>query len=132
MDLADIHRQAAAAREFTEVIEGASFNLRLPTRLDSRIALTRVLSANPGETDNDVLALRVERESLRQAVFGWSDVPLRWVLGDVEPADATCAFDRTMVGLLLDESPDVADKLGHALFSRIKAFNATRDTAAKN
>ncbi len=132
MDLADIHRQATATREFTEVIEGATFTLRLPTRLDSRIALARVLAVNEGETANDVLAIRVERESLMQAIVRWSDVPLRWVLGDVEPADAPCEFDRSVIGLLLDERPDVAEKLGAALFSRIKEFNALRDTAAKN
>lgn len=132
MNLADIHRQAQAAREFTEVVDGATFTLRVPTRLDSRVALARVLAANPGEPDNGVLAIRVERESLMQAIVRWSGVPLRWVLRDVEPADEQCAFDRTMVGLLLDERPVVAEQLGRVLFERIRAYNEARDTAAKN
>lgn len=132
MDLADIHRQATAAREFTEVIEGATFTLRLPTRLDSRVALARVFAAHPQEKDEGVLAILVERESLVRAIVGWSGVPLRWVLADAEPADAPCPFDAGMVPLLLDERPDVAEQLGRVLFDRIRSFNATRDTAAKN
>ena len=131
MDLAEIQRLAAAAREFTSSIDGATFSLRLPTRIDSRVALARVLAANPGEAI-DVLAIRVERESLVQAIVGWSDVPLRWVLGDAAPADELCAFDRAMVSLLLDEQPGVAELLGRDLFDRIRVWNETRDTAAKN
>ena len=131
MDLAEIQRAAAAAREFTIDIDGATFWLRLPTRLDSRIALARVLAANAGEQDNDVLAILVERESLRQAVVGWSDVPLRWVLVDA-PANEFCVLTRASVELLLDERPTVAERLGRELFARLRAFNEIRDTAAKN
>lgn len=132
MDLADIHRQATAAREFTEVIEGATFTLRLPDRLATRVAFTRVRAAHPDETSNNVLALLIQAETLKQAVVGWASVPLRWVLGDVEPADAPYEFERDGIELLLREKPDVADRLGTVLFERIRAFNATRDTAAKN
>lgn len=131
MDLAEIQRHAAAAREFTVVIDGATFTLRLPTRLESRVALARVLAAYPNES-NDVLAIRVERESLVQAIRGWSEVPLRWLLGDAAPGDERCAFERDMVSLLLDEQPGVAEVLGRDLFDRLRAFNETRDTAAKN
>lgn len=132
MDLADIHRQASAAREFTEVVEGATFSLRLPDRLDSRVAFARVRAAHPDEESNTVLAILIQSETLKQAVIGWAGVPLRWVLGDVEPADAPYAFERDAVELLLREKPDVADRLGAVLFERIRSFNATRDTAAKN
>lgn len=131
MDLEEIQRHAAAAREFTSSIDGATFTLRLPTRLDSKLALARVLAAHRGES-NDVLAIRVERETLVQSLIGWADVPLRWVLRDAAPADEPCAFDRAVVGLLLDEQPGVAELLGRDLFDRIRAWNATRDTAAKN
>lgn len=132
MDLADIHRQAQAAREFTECIDGATFTLRIPTRLDSRVALARVQAAHPGEQADMVLALLVERQSLVQAIAGWSGVPLGWVLRDAEPADQPCAFEPGMVGLLLDERPSVTEQLGRALFERMRAYNDQRDTAAKN
>lgn len=144
MDLSDIHRQALAAREFTETIDGATFTLRLPTRLDSRIALTRVLAAHPGETNNDVLALRVERESLIQAIVGWTGVPMHWVLpgATAEPPLEACvsdaappaqfAYSPQCVALLLDTQPDHAETLGRELFNRVRRRNGVLDTAAKN
>jgi len=130
-DIDDIERQARAAREFTETIEGATFTLRLPTRLESRVALARVMAANAGETDNDVLAILVERETLRNAVIGWSGVPVSWILDDAADA-GEFAYRQAVVPLLLDERPDVADQLAGALFGRLKTYNSRRDTAAKN
>ena len=132
MDLAEIQRQALAAREISIVIDGASFTLRLPTRLDSQVALARVLAANKGETNDHVLALRIERETLLQAVSGWSGVPARWLVPDADPADAPCEFGRGLVAVLLDERPDICEQLGKTLFESMRLHNERRDTAAKN
>jgi len=132
MDIAEIQRQASAAREFNVQIDGAAFKLRLPTRLDSRVALARVLATHADESDNDVLAIHVERQALVQSVLRWDGVPMRWVLADTNDLKAQCEFQVGLVGLLLDERPDIADHLSRELFARLQAFNEIRDTAAKN
>lgn len=133
-DHASIQRQAAAARAYEQPIDdapGVVFELRLPTRLDVKIAAVR---ANAHAAAGDPAAgLLIERHLLLAAITGWRGVCIGHLLPGA--ADAAQPYEHApgaAVATLLDAQPDWADILGAGLIGRMAERRAEQDTAAKN
>ena len=126
MDLAEIQRRAQAARESTIEIDGATFTMRLPTPLETRVACVQA-----GGVVQSEQVLRAERIMLCGAIVGWSGVPLSWVLHDAETGEFY-EYSPEAVGLLLDQRAALAIVLGDQMSLRMHEWNERQGTAAKN
>ena len=131
MDLADIQRQALAARQFQAVAsaaapQGAYATLRIPTRHEVQLAMRR---AGPESDAGRMVTL--ERGLLESAVVGWGCIQVSHILPDHPNADPL-PFDPAAVPLLLDAQPDWAQAWGIALFDRMQASRQVQEAAEKN
>ena len=128
MELDDIRRKAAAARQFTHEVGGASFTLRAPTKIESSVLYTRVAVVDGGS--DRAAMIRWQRAMLLQAIVGWSGVMLRHVLPDAD--GSVMAFEPGAAEVLLDAQPDWEESLTAALLDHLAKRRAVEDTAAKN
>jgi hypothetical protein len=128
MELADIKRNALAARMVSVEVAPATFALTLPTNMQSSIAYTQALR---GGSFDSAAQIRFQRGLLLDAVTGWSGVLLRHVLLDHQGDDAL-DFELGAVELLMDAKPDWESQLISALLDGVAERKAKEDTAAKN
>jgi hypothetical protein len=129
MDLADIQRQALAARELPAPPQAAgrvTATLRIPTRHEVQLALQRA-----GPQDDAGRMVTLERHLLEAAVVGWAGVQLRDVLPG-HPNDDAMLHEAGAVPLLLDAQPDWAQAWGLVLFEAMRQSRQTQDAAEKN
>lgn len=126
MELADIRRNALAARQFSVEVAPATFTLTIPTHMESSIAYSK---ATIGGKFDGGAQLRFQRALILTAVSGWTGVLLRHVLneGD-EPID----FEPGAVDLLMDAQPEWESALVSELLDKMAERKAKEDTAAKN
>lgn len=144
MDIADLQRQAMAAREYAvaigppDPVEAArSIRMRVPTEHEIKLAALR---AGVDRLTDAAAPAVLERALLVQAIIGWSNLQC----ADVLPADGLpgaehapaptepLAFAPAAVSLLLDAQPAWADTLQRGLYARLKQRAAQRESAAKN
>lgn len=127
MDAAEIARRAEAAREFSHVVDGRSYKLRLPTRVQMQML---VLDHVPTTAEKGEYWDRLRRPALELALFGWDGVRL----GDLLPdgGDEAQAFDRVLVPVLFESHPNVEDELGLELIKRMAERTARREADEKN
>jgi hypothetical protein len=128
MELADIKRNALAARQFSVEVASATFTLTIPTKMQSSICYTE--AATKGKFDR-VAMIRFQRSLMLTAVSGWSGVLLRHALPGHE-GDEPFDFDADGVELLMDAQPDWEETLTAKLLDKIAERKAKEDTAAKN
>lgn len=128
MDLDYIRRKALAARQFDCTAGPATFNLRLPTKLESSIAYAGASSA--GRSDSSA-GLRFERSLGLLAVVGWSGVLVRHVLPSHD-GDEPFEFEPGAAEVLFDAQPEWEGTLLQALMVRVADHQSVRDTAEKN
>lgn len=134
MDLADIARQALAAREFSVTVGPAHaprhLTLRVPTQHQTALAARR---AGLHQAQPDAAAtLVLERSIQASAVVGWHGVQVGDVLPESEAAAEPLPFAPGAVELLLDAQPEWAELALQALISRIAARHAVQEAGAKN
>lgn len=131
MDLADIKRQATAAREFTLTVGGTRhITLRQPTQHELVLAARRAGLHNLA--DDAAAHVVLQRSLLLLAVVGWAGVLLADVLPTHEPAQDLLAFEPGAVALLIDAQPEWETELANALTARMSTRKTKQDTAAKN
>lgn len=130
MDLADIKRQAEAAREFEHPFGAFTFQLRLPTPFEAECA-----AAGQGFTrraTGDVV-VRAQRALTEVAIIGWRGLTVRDILGEHKHGDDEFAYEPDAVPLLLDERSDIAQELWlKALLPKLEARNQAKEATAKN
>ncbi len=129
MDLADIQRQALAARELPAPAQAAgrvTATLRVPTRHEVQLVLRRCRAH-----DDSAATLVVERALLEQALVAWAGVQVRDVLPG-HPNDDAMPHEPGAVSLLLDAQPDWAQAWGSALFARMSQASQIQEAAEKN
>lgn len=129
MDLADIQRQAIAARQFaaSPLAEGrVAATLQIPTRHEVKLQLRRA-----GDADDAGSVVIVERALLQAFLVDWSGVLIKDVLPN-HPNDDALPFEPAAVPLLLDAQPEWADAWSVQLFDRMRAYRETQEAAEKN
>ena len=131
MDLADIQRQALAAREFLAAgseaaPQGAYATLRIPTRHEVQLAMRRA-----GPEADAARMVTLERNLLESAVVGWGCVQVSHILPGHPNADPL-PFEPAAVPLLLDAQPEWAQAWGIALFERMRSTRQIQEAAEKN
>lgn len=127
-DLDYIQRKAEAARRFEHVVDGRTFQLRRPTRLETSIALAQ---SAPGGKRDSASGVRFNRAVVEVAVVGWSGVRTRDVLPG-HPQDEPFEFEPGAAAVLFDAQPQWEDQLLDALLRQTAAASATQDAAEKN
>lgn len=134
MDLADIKRQANAAREFVVEVGAANaprhLTLRAPTAFEVKVAALR--SGVAGIQNDQAAIVVLQRALLVAAVVGWVGVCVGDVLKGHANATDALDWDASAVELLLDAQPEWAEALGSALLDRMAQRREDRDTAEKN
>lgn len=128
MELADIQRQALAARQFSaQQAQGrVSVTLQLPTRHETQLGLARA-----GGSDDTARLLALDRLLLVAGVVAWSGVLIRDVLPE-HPNDDPLPFEPAAVPLLLDAQPDWAAAWSAELFARLRTAREKQEAAEKN
>lgn len=128
MDLADIKRKAAAARQFTLTVDGRSFTLQLPTQHEIEVEAVRA-RLHDGDTDPAQLTV-IRRRLLERGVVAWAGVTCE----HLAPGGGTDAADVSpdAVALLLDAEPALASQLDGDFVARLAERNAKRAEAEKN
>jgi hypothetical protein len=130
MELADIQRRAAAAREFEHPVGERSFRLRIPTQHEVQV---EVLRAGGGDLGKEHVALALmQRAVLERAIIGWQGVTTADLLPGEQLEYETADFASMLVPLLLDAMPDVARELTEALIAMAAERNAKIEAARKN
>ena len=81
MELDDIRRNAIAARQFEAVVDGVTFTLRVPTKLEASIAYMESTGSTSASSQ-----LRWQRALLVLAIVGWSGLRIAHVLLDTDGA----------------------------------------------
>ena len=128
MDLADIKRKAAAARQFTLTVDGRSFTLQLPTQHEIEVEAVRA-RLHDGDTDPAQLTV-IRRRLLERGVVAWAGVTCEHLApgGGTDEADVS----PDAVALLLDAEPALASQLDGDFVARLAERNAKRAEAEKN
>lgn len=130
MDIVDLQRRAAAAREFEHSIGERRFRLRLPTTHEVQIEILRAGGGEPGK-EQVALAL-MQRSVLERSIVGWSGV----TTGDMLPGEPveyeTVDYVPVLVPLLLDAQPEILRELTEALVAKAAERNARIEAARKN
>jgi hypothetical protein len=131
MDLDDIKRRAAAARDRScEVAPGVNITLRVPTQHQVNLCAAKA-GVHAQAADPGAALLAMQRALLETSVVAWDQgVKLSHILQD-QPAEVL-PFQADAVPLLLDAQPEWAHTLGARLNAELTARQALRDTAAKN
>lgn len=129
MDLQELQARALRAREFTKVVDGRTFTLRIPTRDESLVAARR-LGGSLG--DNLAGLLLLQRALLKDAIVGWQGLVVGDVLKDAPEAADALPFEAGAVPLVLDANPEWADQLSKELAERAAARNQRIEAEAKN
>lgn len=130
MDVGDIQRRAAAAREFEHAIGERRFRLRIPTAHEVQVEMLRAGGDDPGR---QMVALAVmQRAIMERAIVGWSGVTSADLLPDETGATDSVEHAPVLVALLLDAQPAVADELTNVLIQRVAERNARIEAARKN
>ncbi len=130
MEVADIQRRAAAAREFEHAVGERKFRLRLPSSHEIQV---EVLRAGGGQPGKEYVALAVmQRAVLEGAVIGWSGVTTADMLPGEPVEFETVDYVPVLVPLLLDAQPELASALTEALVARASERNAKIEAARKN
>ena len=127
-DLDYIRRKAEAARRFEHVVDGRTFQLRRPTRLETQIALAQ---STPGGRRDAASGVRFNRSVVELAIVGWSGVRTRDVLPQ-HPDDDPFEFEDGAAAVLLDAQPLWEDELLDALLRQTAAANGQQEAAEKN
>ena len=124
MDLKQLKEKSEAARTFTVMHKANSYTLRLPTRHETRVAVTQITeqygSAN----------FMWARNLLEKAIIAWTGP----TAGDVVPdgGDEPLLCEPDAVVLLLDERPDIEDFLSNELMARVKERSDKIEVLTKN
>jgi hypothetical protein len=130
MDVADIQRRAAAAREFEQAVGERSFRLRIPTQHETQV---EILRAGGGEERTQHVALALmQRAVIERAIIGWRGVTTGDLLPDESVEYETVDYVPVLVPLLLDAQPEIGRALTEALVSRVAERNAKIEAARKN
>jgi len=130
MDIADIQRRAAAAREFEHAVGERRFRLRIPTAHEAQVEMLRAGGGNPS---SEMVALAVMHRALvERAVIGWSGVTTADLLPEESAATETVEYAPVLVPLLLDAQPTLALDLAEVLVQRTAARTARIEAARKN
>ena len=125
MDFAAFKVALEASRSFEASVNGAKFQMRMPTEHAWRMAHETHRGVN-----GDLLLSAAMREILNAAVVGWEGVTGKDFLADgtQEPLPFTPAAR----SILLDNRQDIADLLSIEVTRRVLARQKERDEAAKN
>jgi len=128
MDLADIKRKAAAARQFVVEDDGRSFTLQLPTQYEIEVEAVRA-RLHDGDTDPAQLTV-IRRRLLERGIVGWSGVTCEHLALGGGPDSADVSPDAA--ALLLDAEPKLASRLDGEFIERLSERNSKRAEAEKN
>lgn len=122
MDFATLKAQLEQARQIEAAIEGATFQLRLPSDHAWTVAMQLHMDG-----DGHVQEARACREVLDSALTGWRDVTVAHFRME---GDAPVEFSPAARGELLNERQDIADQLivaiAKARGTRKQRFEAAR------
>lgn len=130
MDIADIQRRAAAAREFEHAVGERRFRLRIPTQHETQV---EILRAGGGEERMQHVALALmQRAVIERAIIGWQGVTTGDLLPDESVEYETVDYVPVLVPLLLDAQPEIGRALTEALVARVAERNAKIEGARKN
>jgi hypothetical protein len=125
MEFASLKVQLEAARRIEATIDGALFDLRLPSDHAWRVAV---------ESNRDaagrVLETRAMRALLDAALVGWQKVTAKHFAAD-QPEEAV-AFSPAARSELLDVRQDIADELVYALAEKRRERRAKMEEGRKN
>lgn len=130
MDLDYIRRHAEAARLFQCSVGGCSFQLRLPTKLQTSVAYAEARAASPAG-GMGAATVRFQRLVLLQALVGWSGVLVRHVLPGHEGAEPF-AFEPGAAEVLLDAQPAWESELLAELLAEVDRRRLAEEAAAGN
>lgn len=126
MDINDLRRKVLAAREFSLVIDGVTFTLRVPSEHQVQVASLRSGLGN----DSAAMPL-LRRRLLEEALIHWAGAQVSHLVPGHEP-DEPLDFDAEVVPLLLDVQAEWAQQLDEALVLRLAERRKPQDTAEKN
>lgn len=130
MDIVDLQRRAAAAREFEHAIGERRFRLRIPTSHEVQVEVLRAGGGNPA-AEQVALAI-MQRAIIERAIVGWSGVTTADILPEESAAVETVEHAPVLVALLLDAQPAIAAELTDVLVKRAAERNARIEAARKN
>jgi hypothetical protein len=125
MNLQDLTARLEAARIVEVSVQGATFNVRLPTDYQLRSTMEHHRGA-----DGRLLSAAAWRAVLEGAVRGWTGIDTRMAFG-VEPAEAV-AFSPDSLALLLEHRQDIADGLAEEMSKALADRRTAREAARKN
>ena len=132
MDLADLKRQATAAREFSVSVGTPARHITLRTPTEHELTLAARRAGMHNATDDVAATLVLERALVCASVVAWSGVTVGDVLPASDQAEQPLAFEAGAVPLLLDAQNDWAQALWVALIERLAERRVKKDTAEKN
>ena len=125
MDFAAFKVALEASRSFEASVDGAKFQLRMPTEHAWRVAYER-----HRDQDGKLMLSSAMLELLSASVVGWDGVTSRFFMpGGTEEA---LPFSVEARALLLENRQDIADELCIELTKRKMARNKEREEARKN
>ncbi len=125
MDLATLKGQIAAARKLEHAIEGATFQLRLPSDHAWRIAVE-----GSRDAAGNFLHAKAVREVLNTSLTGWTGVTAQHFLPEAPASEIP--FSPAARAELLDCRQDIADELGAFLGEKLMARKVQLEAARKN
>ena len=131
LDIHDLRRKVLAAREFSLVIDGVSFTLRVPSEHQVQVASLRSGLGSGERHEQGAALLLLRRRLLEEALIGWAGAKVSHLVPGYEP-DEALDFDPDAVPLLLDVQGGWAQQLDEALVMRLAERHKPQDTAEKN
>jgi nucleotide-binding universal stress UspA family protein len=132
MDLADLKRQATAAREFSVSVGTPPRHITLRTPTEHELTLAARRAGMHSATDDVAASLVLERALVCACLVAWSGVTVGDVLPDSDQAAQPLDFEAGAVPLLLDAKHAWAQELWAALVERLADRRVKKDTAEKN
>lgn len=123
MDAAELARRAAAAREFEHEIEGRTWRLRIPTRVEETLIQLKYAADGPGA---------IAFATVYGAVVGWKKVTIGDALPGDEAAKDEAPWSPETVAAVLGDHQGWAEALYLELDRRRKEYRARFEADRKN